>query len=71
MYDRGKRSIYAFSRNIIKTEIKGFLGKWEVSETSHFFRAATLKKHGSGSCIIRKYGIAGIPWGVLLCRESI
>ena len=23
------------------------------------FRAATLKKHGSGSCIIRKYGIAG------------
>ena len=47
------------------------MGKWEVSETSHFFRAATLKKHGSGSCIIRKYGIAGIPWGVLLCRESI
>ena len=37
MYDRGKRSIHAFSRNIIKIEIKGFFGKWEVSETSHFF----------------------------------
>ena len=37
MYDRGKRSIHAFSWNIIKIEIKGFFGKWEVSETSHFF----------------------------------
>lgn len=25
----------------------------EVSETSHFFRAATLKKHGSGSALSR------------------
>ena len=67
----GREAFMRFLETLIKTEIKGFLGKWEVSETSHFFRAATLKKHGSGSCIIRKYGIAGIPWGVLLCRESI